>query len=87
MKKKDLIIKSLSLSVILIVLMAITAACGGYESIAAFQSGAQTTYGAGTGYTYIGNYSSESACKSACIASGYKSDYLWGYSTLHCQCR
>jgi hypothetical protein len=84
MKNKNILSKIAIFGVTLIILMGISTAC---ESLEAFQSGAQSTYGAGTGYTYIGDYASQEACRSACVKNGYKSDYLWGYSTKHCQCK
>ena len=74
--------KTLIQGIVLLVFVAIALA-----SNEDFQRGAQAGYGAAGGYTYIGDYNSESACASACRSSGYRGDYLWGYQTKHCQCR
>jgi hypothetical protein len=75
--------KAFIFGAVLVILMGLTAACG---SLADFQSGAQHSLGASQGYTYIGDTDSESDCIEACSARGY-TNYLYGYSTKHCQCK
>lgn len=38
------------------------------------------------GYTYLGEYSSESACRSACAYRGY-TYYRYNYSLNNCYCK
>jgi|GEM_PF-5102672 len=90
---KNTIKKSLIFGITLLALAGITMACDSLASMSAtdfqrsYQAGAQVGVGSGAGYVYIGNYSSESDCRSACAAKGYKNSYLWGYDTKMCQCK
>lgn len=56
--------------------------------VAGFATGYSQGYSSGSrGYTFIGAYSSESACKNACSNKGYKNAYEYYPSTTNCFCK
>lgn len=55
---------------------------------AGFATGYSQGYSSGSrGYTFIGQYSSESACKNACSNKGYRNSYEYYASTANCFCK
>jgi len=74
MKKKVIIICSCIIACLFL------SACDIAESfVDGYDSGSR-------GYSYIGQYSSESACSSACANAG-GSNYEYNYSTKNCFCK
>ena len=83
MKKK--LIERTFLIVVALLLFASLSSC---MEMAGFATGFSQGYSSiSRGYNLIGSYSSESACKNACIRAGYSNAYEYYPSTSNCFCK
>lgn len=78
MKKVLLIVSTIFVTTLFI-------SCG---ELGGFATGYSQGYSSGSrGYNFIGQYSSESACKNACTKKGYSNAYEYYPSTSNCFCK
>ena len=75
-------------TLLIVVALLVSASLTSCMEMAGFATGFSQGYSSSSrGYNLIGSYSSESACKNACIRAGYSNAYEYYPSTSNCFCK